>query len=260
MTLLMLLAVERFAMGGGGRHDGRLGLTECPSNQSRGLVRDELFWPRMGLLRVSWDGTRKDSIGWFTGGGQFFFDVGGRPVGDIQPFTWDVSVAYSTNHIFVTSSDRYEIEAFGYDGTLERIIRRMVDPIPVTEGDREKLRTRILEFADRQNRRADYERWLARVPFSENKPAIESIVTDELNNLWVRPTQPAERNSDIWTVFGPDGSMLGDVAFPKDLCVRRCGQFYGSSIEIGDDYLLATMMDEFDVERVQLYNLIKPGS
>jgi hypothetical protein len=26
MTLLMLLAVERFAMGGGGRHDGRLGL------------------------------------------------------------------------------------------------------------------------------------------------------------------------------------------------------------------------------------------
>ncbi len=27
MTLLMLLAVERFAIGGGGRHDGRLGLS-----------------------------------------------------------------------------------------------------------------------------------------------------------------------------------------------------------------------------------------
>jgi len=50
-----------------------------------------------------------------------------------------------------------------------------------------------------------------------------------------------------WSVFAPDGVWLGRVTLPSGLEVY----------EIGSDYILGRSMDEMDVERILVYELVK---
>jgi hypothetical protein len=52
-----------------------------------------------------------------------------------------------------------------------------------------------------------------------------------------------------WTVFDPEGRMLGTVATPARFRV----------FSIGTDYVLGVWRDDMDVEHVRLFTLEKPG-
>jgi hypothetical protein len=52
-----------------------------------------------------------------------------------------------------------------------------------------------------------------------------------------------------WIVFDSDGRWLGAVEVPPN----------GRVSEIGADYVLGVWRDELDVERVQMFELIKPA-
>ena len=64
---------------------------------------------------------------------------------------------------------------------------------------------------------------------------------------------------NVWAVFDREGFLLGRVEMPTGLCEPRCGEPSGGIMEIGSDYVLATLRDEFDVEYVRVDDLIKPG-
>jgi hypothetical protein len=53
-----------------------------------------------------------------------------------------------------------------------------------------------------------------------------------------------------WTVFDPEGRMLGTVATPARFRV----------FEIGTDYVLGVWADDMDVEHVRLFTLEKTGA
>jgi hypothetical protein len=52
-----------------------------------------------------------------------------------------------------------------------------------------------------------------------------------------------------WSVFDRDSRWLGDVTTPARLLVR----------EIGADYVLGSVTDDTEVERVLVYDLVKPA-
>ena len=77
-------------------------------------------------------------------------------------------------------------------------------------------------------------------------------MSDRLHHLWVEEYEaPGEEWPGVlWTVFDPDGRVLGFVETPEEL------EIY----EIGADYIVGKAEDEeFGVESVQVWRLERSG-
>ena len=70
---------------------------------------------------------------------------------------------------------------------------------------------------------------------------------DATGHLWVREYDfpREERPVPLWTVFDPDGRVLGFVETPPGLGI----------LEIGEDYILGRAEDDLGVESIQLWPL-----
>ena len=146
----------------------------------------------------------------------------------------------------VAPSDRYELKAYADDGTLVRIVRRehvprvpRAEDILVNPGLRDELRIPM-------------EAEMLRVPQSqleEHFPAFAEIMSDAAGYLWVREYEPPKEAgpAPVWTVFSPEGRVLGFVETPPGLKIY----------EIGADYLLGHAEGELDVEMIQLWPLVR---
>ena len=149
---------------------------------------------------------------------------------------------------------RYELKAFRSDGRLARIVRREHAPQPLGSEDIEAEIERRLSFVplslspeEIERYRADVRRGYRAVPAAEHLPALDSAMVDALEHLWVREFEsPADvRPGILWTVFDPEGRVLGFVETPDDLNIY----------EIGGDYILGHSVNELGVESVQLWPL-----
>jgi len=76
-------------------------------------------------------------------------------------------------------------------------------------------------------------------------------MTDALDHLWVEEYEipGEERPGVLWTVFDPEGRVLGFVETPEGLEV----------FEIGEGYMLGRITDELGVEFVQVWPLDRSG-
>ena len=220
--------------------------------------RDPVRRSRFGFIRVSRDGSAQDTLGWFAGMEFMYRGSGAQTTAGSTPFSSKTIIALGTDHILSAETGRYEIRRTRFDGRIDLIIRHRVEPIPVTAADREAFREEILEFARQQNREPRYQRWLAEIAFPEFKPPLAALVADAMGNIWVKEEQGPDAD-DVWAVFDGEGFLLGRVEMPTGLCEPQCGEPFGGIMEIGSDYVLATLRDEFDVEYVRVYDLIKPG-
>ncbi len=145
--------------------------------------------------------------------------------------------------VAVGVSSHYEIKALEADGSLARIVRREHSPRAVTSADVETHveGRRFFNEADRREYRS--------VPVAEHFPAFTSIMSDALDHLWVREYDlpGEERATPLWTVFNPEGHVLGFVETPAGLSIY----------EIGADYILGKVISELGVESVQLWPLAR---
>ena len=167
---------------------------------------------------------------------------------------------------------RYEIRAFRDDGTLARIVRREHVPRATTEADREayvegelarieealaraaslpgpegmEIRARMSSLRGEQGREL-----FESTPLAPHFPAFSTILSDASGNLWVREYDfpREERPAPLWTVFDPEGRVLGFIETPSGL---RIGQ-------IGEDYILGHYEDQLEVEYVQVWALERSG-
>ena len=153
-------------------------------------------------------------------------------------------------------TSRYEIRAFRDDGTLARIVRREHVLREPTEDDRKPyvdeqlaMYATIPDLPPEVVERA--RKSFEPTPRAETFPAFSTVLSDAVGNLWVREFDfpREERPAPLWTVFDPDGRVLGFIETPKGL---RIGQ-------IGEDYILGHHRDELDVEYVQLWPLERSG-
>lgn len=158
---------------------------------------------------------------------------------------------------YVGVSDRYEVRVYTPDAGLQRVIRRVGDPVPVTEADVDRyVEDRALDALDpgeredpaamRQLKEAFRDRHRA-----ETFPAFDAVLADDVGNLWVREhDRPGAEGPRRWSVFDADGRLLGTVETPRGLKV----------FQIGRDFVLGRARDELDIELVRLYTLTKPNA
>ena len=167
------------------------------------------------------------------------------------PVTFGRRLAAETwgDMIVVSPTDHYEIRAFAKDGSLARIVRLDHQPIPPTEAHVEayieqqvsRLPEALVEVRESERR------GFQRVPVAEHLPAFDTIMGDALDHLWVKEyaVPGEEQPGALWTVFDPEGRVLGFVETPEGL------EIY----EIGEDYILGRVESELGVESVQVWLL-----
>ena len=150
--------------------------------------------------------------------------------------------------VVITTTSRYELKAFTRDGTLARIVRRGHEPRAPSEAEIEaEIQTKaLIAQAGSEPTRRPY-----RSSVAEHYPAFASVMSDAVDHLWVREYEVPgeERPGSLWTVFDPEGRVLGFVDTPEGLQI----------LEIGEDYILGHYRDELDVEYVQVWPLERSG-
>jgi hypothetical protein len=197
------------------------------------------------ITRVSRDGESMDTLTDIVG--PEWFKIG-RPrqglVVHASPFGRTTLVAQSHDRLFVGETGTREIAVRRFDGSIERVIRWEGPTVSVAGGDRSAFREEVLGTLRQPNRRPDYERWLAEVPYPEVKPAFRTMIADSRGHLWVREWARANDVRDRWKVFSSEGRIIAEVEVPRDVTILGI-----------DDAVLALFKDELDLEYVRLYHL-----
>lgn len=212
-----------------------------PSTSTTGPTRDSL-----GLVTVRPDGTLADTVGVFAGMQLYLLSGSDWLSMMAPPFPEQTSVAVGGDLVYVGDTGRYEIRAYDGHGRLLRVVRLARDALPVTADDMEAWREGELrrETPAGPMREARVKA-IREMPPPARKPLWTTLQVDAAGNLWVRDYARGPGVPTTWTVFDPEGRLLGPVEVPDRLSVR----------EIGDDYLLGTVRDDLGVEYVRLYRL-----
>lgn len=132
-------------------------------------------------------------------------------------------------------------------------MRREHLPVPPTEAHVEAyVEERVSQIPEElAELRAQSRRDYLGTPVAEHFPAFDTIMADALDHLWVReyPVPGEGTTGPLWTVFDPDGLVLGFVETPEELEV----------CEIGEDYILGRAESYLGVESVQTWPLDRTG-
>ena len=168
------------------------------------------------------------------------------------PFARSTRTAVWAGRFVVAPTDHYEVRAHDPAGPLALVVRREHSPVTPTSAhmeayiDRRVARTPPGKQAER---RRELREDLAEVPVAETFPAFDRVVADALGHLWVREYDlpGEERANPLWTVFDPDGRVLGFVETPPGLRIH----------EIGENHILGRATDSLGVEYVQMWRLAR---
>ena len=164
----------------------------------------------------------------------------------LTPYQRAFQFTQRSGGVFILDGPNFEIEDLALDGSLERVLRashvdlRLTDAHRQTYSDSERLRLR--DDADP----GALERALLEADFPETIPPASQLLVDSENHLWVRHyTTRWTVGPEHWSVFSPEGFLLGVVQTPERLQVRQ----------IEADFLLGIWTDELDVRYIRKYGL-----
>lgn len=195
------------------------------------LVQEQVFEIRDA------DGVRTASLAPLVGREFFEWQNRGVPVSMDVAFSRRVRAAAWRDLAVVGRNHRYELRAYTADGALRRIVRVDHAPIPVTGSVIAIKREEWGEDGDRFDE----------MPHPETLPAFMAVMSDALDHLWVREYDvPGEDGRHrLWTVFDPEGRVLGYVEMPQGMVID----------EIGADYVLGRRLGEAGVVQVAVWPL-----
>lgn len=160
-----------------------------------------------------------------------------------------LSVPVDDGGIYFGRGEQPEVQFWGTDGALKRIIRWVSADRPRSVEVYDRYIASILQSmpvplaASRRKFFEDDE-----LPVPEYVPAYISGVVDDEGHLWLERFRIAGDSAWFRDVFAPDGRWLGTVRMPTDLRVRdiRSGKVIGLHI------------DDLGVQRVHIHGLRKP--
>jgi hypothetical protein len=163
------------------------------------------------------------------------------------PFGRSAHTASWRDGFFFGTNASYEIAYYSRTGDLVRFIRKTHTATQITPEHIRRYIEGQLEGIDDEDERRFMESLFADVPFPETMPAYRDLLVDSEGHVWVQEYQLPGAEQLRWTVFDPEGAMLGVVETPADLRIYQ----------IGSDFVLGRWTDDLDVEHVQLYQLLK---
>jgi hypothetical protein len=170
---------------------------------------------------------------------------GSRP----HPFGRATQIAITPTALYLGTGETPEVRRFTFSGRLERIVRWSGEGLEITEADIAAYREAQLAAVSAADRPA-VERGLRELPMPPALPAFQRIEADSDGNLWVQRFRRPGETSMQWLIFDPDGVWLGSVRVPAQFEIT----------DIANNRLLGIARDDLGVERVLVYEIIKPAS
>ncbi len=212
---------------------------------------DEYILPDAGFsqmytvfLRVSADGNTVDSLPRQPLAMMGVLDSEGRMVGS-PLFSPQGLSAGGRNAYWVTSAAEPEMKQIAPDGSVRRIVRWPDWARSVTQADVDRYLEVELAETSEEFRPAVRQR-ITGQPVADEHAISERLVVGRDGRVWLKVTaRPGVVAPTSWLVFDRDGVLEGRVEYG----------FSGRVLEVGADYLLAAVQDEFDVQRVQRFRV-----
>jgi hypothetical protein len=112
-------------------------------------------------------------------------------------------------------------------------------PRPLTDGDREVIRDRMLA-----NNLASEEAFEA-MDIPSDLPMLFDLLVSADGDLWVQLFQSRTDTVSTWVMYDQTGEPFGKLTIPAALRL----------VDVGDDYVLGITMDSLDQETVNLYEI-----
>jgi hypothetical protein len=163
------------------------------------------------------------------------------------PFGQEFAFTTHGTDVYVGSVDGFEIRRVSVLDGAEALIRASHVDQTTTEAHRDGFRESARETARVNNLdAAALERALLDLEFPPTVPAFSQLMVDSDGHLWVRHyKQRWSVGPETWSVFAPEGHLLGTIQTPEDLQVRQ----------IERDFILGIWTDELDIRYVRKYGL-----
>ncbi|HUE96210.1 MAG TPA: hypothetical protein VMN39_06100, partial [Longimicrobiaceae bacterium] len=165
-------------------------------------------------------------------------------------FNHHTVAAAMAGDVVIGTGESFEVGVYSPEGELRRLIRLPDADLSLAEEDVRLERERRLALAgEDEAARTLLEELEAGLPNPTKRPAYAALQVDPHAHLWLAEyrTSPMFGEPRVWRVFDQSGRWLGEVEVPEGLRI----------LEIGDDYILARAKDANEVERIELYRLMR---
>lgn len=250
-SFILELSGEGFpGLEGVGGADGRALVVQEGTVFRAGQVESGVSRDSVSYHLVDATGELRGPLGRFPGSERWVLSTENMIMVRGLPFGHGPRFVATSSGFYYASTDTYDIGYYGLDGRLERRIRLLRPPRPVTDADREANRAAELAEAD-EERRPEIERRLRETPYPETMPAHDALHVDALGHLWVQEYTPPfeEGGTDRWRIYDPEGRQVATAELASGAVIY----------EIGEDYVLGRWQDELDLEYVRMYRLERNG-
>ncbi len=236
-----------------------LGMFDGGSVLMEGLVLDALeaegYSRRdQAFLSIGADGALLADFGRFPGlesvMATFTTDHGTATTLQSVPFGKSGPGAVAGESFYYGSQDSYEVQQYGIDGGLRRIIRLDRPPAPVTADQLEAFIAAEMAGADDETQAREIRQRHEDGPAPDFHPAFSALFANHEGFLFVQGPEIPDATSVVLDVFDHEGRLVGAVPVPDGI---------DEVLEIGSGHLLGLHRDELDVEYVRMYSLDRGG-
>ncbi len=174
------------------------------------------------------------------------FGVGDQHEYWMVPFMPEPRWAMGTG-LFVGTGASFEVAVYQPDEGLTRIILGPAIDRDLGDAVVQQYGEELLADAADDSERRQIEQFLANALFARQFPAFGNIRVDAIGDLWVESYHVSGEAQPEWFVFDTNGRWLGTVRTPRGLRV----------LEIGEHHMMGVAYDEFGIEQVVLYDLLR---
>jgi hypothetical protein len=202
-----------------------------------------LYQPPLAYVRID-SAYSAHSFGWWAGAETLAIRP---PAFPLVPFPARsiITGGGSPLSVYVAPHDRYEIRQFSKTGVLRRIIRRDVDPIPITSEETDEW----IQETVSMNPQWEWDAWrraMTTLPKRFHR-IVRTLQVDSEGYLWVMDKR--EATTDEWSVYDQDGRWLTTLTLPS-----------GRVTWIGDIVVMVRIDRDTGVETVEGYRLNRPAA
>lgn len=162
------------------------------------------------------------------------------------PYAKSTVHAIGEDAVAVATQESPAIRVYGADGAPRRIIRTGMPMAAVTDAHLDAWWERQRESmppgqGEQPATRPDYS------DAGKVVPPFAALEIDDAGNFWVADYDDRIRLPGAWSVHDPDGRLSARIRMPEGF----------RPMHIGADVVLGVVRDDFDVEHVRMYRVVK---
>lgn len=165
------------------------------------------------------------------------------------PLTAEPLLATAGDFLYVIAESEPKVQKIDVTGKVAEVFVWSPRDQPLVADVWDDYKRTVLNGIEDEGRRNLYAAYYEQdLPMPDRVPVAEALRLDPDGNVWVLRFSPLDEGPRQWDVIGADGRWIGSVDTPENLDV----------FEIGATYILGIWLDDVGVERVVLFDLVKP--